>query len=150
MESILRAAVMYIVVLGLLRLAGRRTVAQLTAFDLVLLLIISEAAQNGLVGDDFSITNSVLIIATLIAFDIGMSYVKERFPRAERWIDGLPVILVENGQPIEDRMRWARVDEHDVLEAARENQGLERFDQIKYAVLERSGRISIIPWRSGG
>jgi uncharacterized membrane protein YcaP (DUF421 family) len=70
---------------------------------------------------------------------------KVRYPSFERWIDGLPVIVVENGKALTDRMKRLRLDEDDVMEAARELQGLERLEQIKYAVVERSGRITIVP-----
>ncbi len=77
-----------------------------------------------------------------------MSVLKDRFPKLERAIEGMPVIILENGQPFKDRMKRARVDESDILEAARESQGLERLEQIKYAVLESSGSISTIPKES--
>ena len=77
-----------------------------------------------------------------------LSIVKFKFPRVEKWLDGTALIVVENGQPLRDRMRKARVDEEDIMEAARELQGLERIEQIKYAVLERGGNITIIPDRS--
>jgi uncharacterized membrane protein YcaP (DUF421 family) len=80
-----------------------------------------------------------------VASDIGLALLKERSPLVEKLIDGVPLVIVEDGRLLEGRMRWARVDEDDVLTAARETQGLERLDQIKYAVLERSGGISIIP-----
>jgi uncharacterized membrane protein YcaP (DUF421 family) len=77
--------------------------------------------------------------------DIGLSLLKQRMPWAERLLEGLPVVLVEEGKPLRDRMREQRVDEQDVLAAARKAHGLERMDQIKYAVLESAGGISIIP-----
>jgi uncharacterized membrane protein YcaP (DUF421 family) len=74
-----------------------------------------------------------------------LSLWKRRSPTIEKLLDGVPLVVVENGQPLRDRMNKARIDENDVLTAARELQGLERMEQIKYAVLERSGGISIIP-----
>src|SRR4051812_26332326 len=128
-----------------MRLAGRRTLAELTNFDFVLLLIVSEATQNCMIGDDYSITNGFLVILTLVTLDIGLSLLKQRVRGVEKWVDGLPTILVERGRPLKERMEWARVDEGDVLAAARELRGLERMDQIKYAVLETGGQITIIP-----
>jgi uncharacterized membrane protein YcaP (DUF421 family) len=90
------------------------------------------------------------VIITLVMLDIGLSLVKARFPRLEPVLDDLPLVLVENGRAINDRMRQARVDEEDVLAAARELQGLERMDQVKYAVLERSGGITVIPKAGAG
>ena len=145
MESILRAAAIYFFLLILFRLAGRRTLAELTAFDFVLLLIIGESTQQGLLGDDFSVTNAFVVIASLVALDIGFGLVKARFPSVARLVDGLPLVIVENGNPLTERMRRARIGVDDVLHSARASHGLERLDQIKFAVLEISGGISIIP-----
>jgi len=135
----------YVALLVFLRLAGRRTLMQMTSFDFVLLLIIGEATQNALLQNDSSVTNSLLVILTLISLDIAFSYVKQRVPIIERWLDGLPMIIVRDGRPLTDLMMKARVSEVDILSAARESQGLERMEQIKYAVLETTGSISIIP-----
>ena len=145
MDAVLRAAAIYAFLLVLFRIAGKRSLSESTTFDLVLLLIVGEATQQALLGNDFSITNALLVILTLVGLDIGMSLWKQRSPQLEKWVEGVPLVIVENGQPLKDRMDKARVDESDILEAARTLQGLERMDQIKYAVLERSGGISIIP-----
>lgn len=145
MDAVLRGAAIYLFLLVLLRFAGRRTLGQLTTFDFVLLLIISEATQQALLGEDFSITNAFLVVMTMIGLDIGLSLLKQRFIRLEDWLEGMPVVLIENGRLLKDRMDKERVDEDDILQAARELQGIERIDQIKYAVLERTGGISIIP-----
>ncbi len=125
--------------------SGRRSISQITTFDFVLLLIISEATQNALIGNDYSMTNGFLVILTLVGLDILLSLWKRRSPTIEKLLDGVPLVVVENGQPLRDRMNKARIDEDDVLTAARQLQGLERMEQIKYAVLERNGGISIIP-----
>lgn len=145
MEPILRGAIVYIVLLLVFRISGNRALAQITTFDFVLLLIISESTQQALLGEDFSLTNAILVIVTMVLMDIGLSLWKHRSKHVDKVIDGVPIVIVEDGQPLKDRMAKERVDEVDVLAAARERQGLERMDQIKYAVLERSGGISIIP-----
>jgi uncharacterized membrane protein YcaP (DUF421 family) len=145
METILRALTIYLVLLLVFRLAGRRTLMQMTSFDFVLLLIISEACQNAMLGDDYSITAGMLAIVTLVGADILFSHWKHRSATVERWLDGLPMIIVENGIPLKPLMDRARIDEEDVLAAARQGPGLERMEQIKYAVLEASGGISVIP-----
>ncbi|MHB1556690.1 MAG: DUF421 domain-containing protein [Isosphaeraceae bacterium] len=149
MSSVLRAAAVYLTLWLCLRIAGRRTLAQMTNFDLILLLFISESAQNGLMGTDTSLTNSLLVIATLIGINVGMSLWARQWPRLGRVFDGLPLVLVAHGRPIPERLRRSRVDEQAILAAARELQGLERMDQVRYAVLERNGTISIIPVRDG-
>jgi uncharacterized membrane protein YcaP (DUF421 family) len=148
MEPIVRALSMYLFLLIVFRISGRRALAQISTFDFVLLLIISEATQQALLGEDFSITTAIVVITTLLAADLALAHFKHAAPRLERWVEGLPLVLVENGQPLHDLMRRARVDEDDILTAARERQGLERMDQIKYAILERSGGISIVPRRT--
>ena len=145
MDAVLRAAAVYIVLLLVFHIAGRRTLAEMTPFDLVLVFIIGEATQQALLGQDFSITNAVLVIATLLFLDIMMSLAKDRSRSFERLIDGVPTIIVADGRPLTERMRKARVDEQDIMEAARRLHGIERLDQIKYAVLEVSGGISVIP-----
>jgi uncharacterized membrane protein YcaP (DUF421 family) len=148
MDAVLRAAAIYFFLLLTFRIAGERTLTSMTTFDFVLLLIIAEATQQGLVGDDFSVTKAILVVTTLVGIDIGLSMLKERFPSLDKWVEGMPLVIVENGKPLAERMKRARVDEEDVLMAAREHQGLQRMDQIMFAVLERTGEISIIPKKS--
>jgi uncharacterized membrane protein YcaP (DUF421 family) len=145
MDAVLRACAIYFFLLLIFRLSGKRSIAQITTFDLILLLIISEATQQALLGQDFSLTNAFLVIVTLVGIDIGLSLLKQRSPRIEKLLEDEPLIIVEEGRPLLDRMKKVRVDEEDVLIAARVLQGLERMDQIKYAVLERNGGISIVP-----
>ena len=146
MDAVLRAASIYVALLVLFRLAGRRSLAEITPFDLILLLIIGEATQQALLGDDFSITNSILVITTLVVIDVGLSMLKLRSRAVGRWLDGTPTLVVEHGRPLKARMAEARLQDDDILQAARQSQGLERMDQIKYAILEPNGKISIIPY----
>ncbi len=148
MDSILRGAVVYAVLLVLFRIVGKRTLAEITTFDFVLLLIISEATQQAMIDNDNSMTNAFLIITTLLGLDIGLSLLGRRFRIVDRLVDDVPLVLVEDGRVLKDRMTKSRVDETDILQSARQ-EGLERMDQIKYAVLERSGGISIIPKEAG-
>jgi uncharacterized membrane protein YcaP (DUF421 family) len=143
--SIVRVAIMYVFLLVVFRLTGKRSLAEATPFDLLMLLIISETTQQAMVGEDHSLTNAFLMIVTLVSLDIGLSWVKQRSETVSRLLDDLPLLLVDRGRALEERMHKSRVDKQDILEAARELAGLERFDQIKYAVLERDGRITIIP-----
>jgi uncharacterized membrane protein YcaP (DUF421 family) len=149
MESIARALVVYVLLLALFRIAGKRTLAHTTTFDLVLLLIISEAISNGLTGTDYSLTNAALIVITLILADIALSLMKRQSPRLESLIDGLPLVLFRDGRPVTEHMARERVDMEDILAAARERQGIARVEDIGEAVLERSGEISVIPRRQG-
>src|SRR5690554_1584799 len=148
MDTILRAVAIYAALLVVLRIGGKRTLGQTTTFDFVMLLIIAETTQQALLGDDFSVTNALLLIATIVGLDIAFSLMKRRSPKLDRLVEGVPMVIVENSKPLLDRMEKARVDEEDVLAAARESQGLKHMDQIEYAVLERSGGISVVPKRN--
>ncbi|MES2605446.1 MAG: YetF domain-containing protein [Pseudomonadota bacterium] len=145
MESILRGVLVYAFLLLVFRIAGRRTLADMTAFDFVLTLIISETTQQAMVNSDHSMTNAALLILTLVGTNIGLSMLKLHYPAIEKWLDGRPFIIVENGECLKQRMNKARVDVGDVMEAARKSHGLENMSQIKYAILERGGLITIIP-----
>ncbi|PMU12120.1 MULTISPECIES: DUF421 domain-containing protein [unclassified Pseudomonas] len=144
MDSVLRAAAIYLALMVLFKIAGRRSLAELTTFDFVLLMIMGEATQQALLGDDFSLTNSMLVIVTLIVIDVGLSLLKQRSQWVSQLIDGGPTILVENGKILHKRLRHARLIEADVMEAARSSQGIETLEQIKFAILERNGKISVI------
>jgi uncharacterized membrane protein YcaP (DUF421 family) len=147
MESVIRALVVYLFLLLVLRLTGKRTLAQITTFDFVLLLIISEASQQALTGQDYSLLNGAIVVMTLIGLNILMSWLKERSKTVDRVLDDIPLLVVADGKPLKDRMEKSRIDEDDILDAARETQGLERMDEIRHAILERNGKISIIPKR---
>lgn len=145
MEPVLRAAFMYFFLLVIVRLAGKRTLAEVTPFDFVLLLIIGEATQQSITGEDFSVTNSVVIVTTLVTLDIAFSLIKQRLTRLDRFIEGVPTIIIRDGVALKETMNRLRVDEADVLEAGRKLRGIERLDQIKYAILEKDGGITIVP-----
>lgn len=145
MESVLRALTIYLILLVLLRLTGKRTLSQTTTLDFVLLLIVGEATQQALLGDDYSITNSLLVIATLMLTDRAADWLQYRFRAVARLTEGTPLILVEHGRPLQERLRRENISVEDVLAAARQHQGLLDLSDIEYAVLERTGGISIIP-----
>jgi uncharacterized membrane protein YcaP (DUF421 family) len=145
MDPVLRAAAVYAFLLLIFRVFGKRSLAQITTFDFVMLLIIAETTQQALLGDDFSVTNAFILIATLFVLDTALQYIKQTSRWFDRVSEGIPLILLKDGKPIEDRMKKSRVDAYDILSSARELQGLERLDQIKYAILEKDGQISIIP-----
>jgi uncharacterized membrane protein YcaP (DUF421 family) len=148
LDSIIRAGVAYVILLLIFRVYGKRSLAQITTFDFILLLVISEAVAPSLIGNDASMTNSFLLVLTLLGIELFLSLVQPRIPALQKVVEDVPLILVENGRMLEDRMRKARVDQSDILATARLNQGVERMEQIRYAILERNGNISIIPEQS--
>jgi uncharacterized membrane protein YcaP (DUF421 family) len=148
MEPLLRVAVMYLFLMLVFRISGKRTLAEITPFDMLMMLIISETTQQAMVGDDHSMTHAFLLIISFVSIDIGLSLIKQRSKSIARLLEDVPLVIVEHGRLLKELMNRSRVDEEDVLEAARELCGLERVEQIKYAVLERNGTITIIPARS--
>jgi uncharacterized membrane protein YcaP (DUF421 family) len=145
MESILRGAATYLFVWLIFRVTGKRTLAQITTFDAVLLLIISETTQAALVDDDNSFTNSVLLILSMLGLDVLFSCIKQKFPAVEKVMDGAPVLIMNRGELVRLAMEKERVDERDILHAARELQGIGSLDEVEYAILEQTGEITIIP-----
>lgn len=145
MESVLRGLAVYAFLMLIFRISGKRSLAEITTFDFVVLLIVAETTQQALLGEDYSLINAFILIATLMSADILLSMWKRRHPLVDKILDGVPLILIENGKLLPERMQRSRVNEDDILTAARELHGLERLDQVKFAVLERSGGISIVP-----
>lgn len=146
MDSIImRSAVIYIFIFIILRLGGKRTVGEMTTFDLVLLLIISEATQQALLNDDRSMTGGMLAITTLVFIDIVVSILTNKYKGLDNLLNGVPLIIVKDGKPLMERIKKSRLQIEDILEAGRKFQGIENLAQIRYAVLEKDGSISIIP-----
>lgn len=147
MELVLRGAIVYLVLFVLMRATGNRQFSQMTAFDAVLVILIAEVTGQALVGEDHSVTAAVVVLATIVAIDLALSIAKRKSRRFGRVVDGIPVLLVDEGRLVEEAMRRERVDREDILHAAREKRGLESLEEVKYAVLEPNGAITIIPWR---
>ncbi len=144
MDAVIRPLLLYFFLLVVFSLAGKRSMAEMDTFDMVTLLIISETTQNALVGKNLSLTYAFVVILTLVSCTVFMAWWKARSPRLEQVLQGGPIIIVENGRLLRDRMKRAFIDEQDILTSARKEQ-VERLDQIKFAILETSGQISIIP-----
>jgi uncharacterized membrane protein YcaP (DUF421 family) len=140
-----RAGLVYLFLLAVFRVAGRRTLAQVTTFDLILVLVLGDATQQALVGEEGTLATAVVAVATLVLFDIGLSRAKQRWPRVDAVVDGLPIPLVIHGRPQTAQMAAEGVTEDDILTAARERQGLSHMDEVEFAVLEQSGGISVVP-----
>jgi len=150
MDSVLKACAVYFVLWAIVRISGRRTLGEMTAFDFVLFLIIGGATQRAITGQDYSLTNALILVATFVTIEIGLSLIERDSPVMRRILNAAPTILVENGHVLAYRLRRARVTEDNILEAGRRLHGLERMDQIKFAILEATGEISIIPDKEAG
>lgn len=144
-EGILRAAAIYFFLIVCFRLSGRRTIGQATTFDMMLMLIISEAVSPALTNGNQTLGHAFTLVLTLVGLNVLMSIAKFRSQSIDRLIDGKPVVLVRHGTLERAAMRRSRVDEEDLLEAARQEQGVSSLADVELATLERSGHISIVP-----
>jgi len=144
MEPVLRALGCYVLLLLVVRLSGKRGLAQVTIFDFILLLLISQAVGQALVGNDSSLTTAAIITITLVVVNRCNDWAAHRWADASHVLEDAPLMLIEDGHVHDDRMRKMKIRLDDILENGRLEDGVERLDQIKHAVLERSGAISIV------
>lgn len=145
MNIVLRAFAVYIFLFIIVRLSGKKSLAESSPFDFVLLLIIGEVTQQALVGDDFSLTASFIAIATLVGIDMLFILAKHKWKLFGKISESTPLLIVNKGQPLWKRMKQTQVEYEDIMEAARLTHGIYSMDKIEYAVLEKDGSISIIP-----
>ena len=142
-ELILRGAIVYVFLLILLRMTGKRQIGQLAPFDLVLLLVLSNAVQNSMNGGDNSLVGGLISAATLVALNYGIGYATFRSKRLEALIEGRPQVIIHNGKVYEDVMRSAKLTHHE-LSAALRRSGCTHPEEVQMAILENNGSISIV------
>jgi uncharacterized membrane protein YcaP (DUF421 family) len=143
---VLRACVVYVLVMVLVRLSGKRAVGQFTPFDLVMLILIGNAVQNGINGGDNSLTGAAIMATTLIALNYGVAFVTSRSRRVEKFVEGEPVVLARNGKLFEGVLRRELISRQDFREALRMN-GVEDVSDVELALLETNGSISVVKTR---
>lgn len=143
MDIVVRAAVAYVFIIFLLRIIGRRELSTLAPSDLVLLVVMGDLVQNGVTQSDQSVTGVFLALSTFALLTIAMSVITYRSRRMQTLVEGAPLILVEDGKPVERNLRSERLNVDDVAEEAR-GQGIESLEEIKWCVLETSGTMSFI------
>ena len=148
-QFVLRALVVYLGVMVLVRISGKRAVGQFTPFVLVLLILIGNAVQNGMNGGDNSLTGALILAVCLIALNYAVAWLTARHPRVRRFVEGDPVELARDGQIFRDVLRRELVSKSDFREAMREV-GCDEVEHIKLAMLETNGRISILTRKGGG
>lgn len=144
MHFVLRAVVVYVFLLILLRCTGKRQVGQMAPFDLVLLLVLSNAVQNSMNGGDNSITGGMLLSVTLVGLNWFVAWLTYRSKRLEALIEGRPVILIHNGHIDDKGLNDVKMTRHE-LEAALRAQGCAGPEEVRFAVLENNGSVSVIP-----
>jgi len=148
-EFVLRAAVVYVVLLTLIRLSGKRTMGQFTPFDVLLIVLLGTAVQNSLIGNDTSLGGGLLLAAVLIALNWCVAFVTSHSQRAERIVEGVPVVLARDGQLYRSVLRRELVSEDDFTEALRRNGQMTLVD-VRIALLETNGSISVVKRDSDG
>jgi uncharacterized membrane protein YcaP (DUF421 family) len=141
---ILRAAIVYVFLLVLLRLTGKRQVGQLAPFDLVLLLVLSNGVQNAMNGGDNSITSGVILACTLVGLNYIVGWLTFKSRKLERLIEGQAVILIRNGHINHKGMEQCCMTQHE-LDAAIRAGGCAGVHEVRIAVLENSGEVTLIP-----
>lgn len=147
MENVLRAAIMYVFLFIIFKISGRKTLLEMNIFDFILVLIISEATQQALLGEDFSIMGAMITIGTLIFIDKSLGFLENKSPTFNLWLNGSPIILIENGKILDQRLRKCSLTEDEIMVVARQQEGIVSLDEIKFAILEKNGKISIIPYK---
>jgi uncharacterized membrane protein YcaP (DUF421 family) len=144
MDLVVRAAVAFLFVYFLTRVIGRRELSSMEPFDLIMLVMIGDLVQQGVTQNDFSVTGALLVGSTIGLLTVFVSYMSFRFPRLRPMLDGEPVIVVEDGKPIDRNLHRNRITREELAAAGRQ-QGLDSLDDVRWAVLETNGRISFIP-----
>jgi uncharacterized membrane protein YcaP (DUF421 family) len=144
MDLVLRAAVGFFFVLFLTRVVGRRELSSLQPFDLILLVMIGDLVQQGITQNDFSVTGMMLVGGTIALLTVAVSYGTFRFSRLRPLFEGEPVIVLEDGRPIDRNLRRNRIT-HEELAAAARLQGIGKLADVRWAVLETSGALTFIP-----
>jgi uncharacterized membrane protein YcaP (DUF421 family) len=142
-DIVARAVVVFAFLLVLTRVIGRRELSSLQPFDLILLIIVGDAVQQGLTQDDYSLTGAVLAVGTIAVLQVFISWLGYRFPRTRPVLEGTPIIILQDGVLIEDNLKRERLDPDEVAEAAR-LEGIAHLSEVKWAVLETTGKISFI------
>jgi uncharacterized membrane protein YcaP (DUF421 family) len=147
MDLAIRATFLFCFVYLLTRIVGRRELSSLEPFDLILLIVIGDAIQQGLTQDDYSVTGALIVVGTFAILQVLISFISYRFPRLRPALDGEPIVIVQDGKAIEKNMKRERITVEEVLVEARYQQ-VSSLEEIAWAVLETSGKVSIIPKKS--
>ena len=144
MDIVLRAFVVFFVLLVVMRAVGRRELNTMEPFDVILLVVIGDLVQQGVTQSDYSLTGAVMVIATITLLTIGTSYLSFRFRRLRPVLEGEPLVLLQDGRPIERNLRRERITMEELRAAARQQQ-IGSLERVRLAILETDGRISFIP-----
>jgi uncharacterized membrane protein YcaP (DUF421 family) len=148
MEIVVRAAVIFLFLWVVTRAVGRSTLGELSTFQLLLYVTMGDLVQQAVTQQDYSMTGGVLAVSVFAVFTVALNWVQWRFPRTRPIINGLPVVVMRDGEAIETAMRQQRLSDADFAASARQ-QGIRDLTSIELAVLENDGRISFFTRREG-
>lgn len=143
MEIVLRSAAVFVFLWFLTRIIGKKELAEISSFELVLLVVIGDLVQQGVTQEDMSVTGAILATGTIALLVVSMSYVSFRWRRADRVVEGVPVVIVSDGRMVTESMRLERLTEDEVVSAARE-QGIGDVADVRFGVLEPDGKFSFV------
>jgi uncharacterized membrane protein YcaP (DUF421 family) len=143
MDLVLRAVVLYLFVVFLMRVVGRRELSTLAPSDLVLLIVLGDVMQQGLTQDDYSVTGAIIVVTTIALLQIATAFLSYRFRRVNRLLEGEPVVLIQDGRLVDANLRRERLRPEDVAEEMRV-QGIGHFSDVQWAILESNGKFSFI------
>ena len=143
MDLVLRAIFLYFFVFAITRIIGRRELSQLAPFDIILLIVAGDAIQQGLTQDDYSVTGAVLVVGTFAILQLLTSYASFRIQRLRPILEGEPIVIIQNGKILDRNLKRERLTEEEVAEEARQQQ-IASLDQVEWAALENSGKISFL------
>jgi uncharacterized membrane protein YcaP (DUF421 family) len=143
MDIVFRAVFLYIFVVFVMRVIGRRELSSMTPFDLILLIVVGDALQQGLTQDDYSVTGAVLAVATIATLQVFTSYLSFRSRRARKLLEGQPLVVVEKGKLVDQNLKRERITPDEVTEEMRQQQ-IGSLDEIEWGILESNGSISFI------
>jgi uncharacterized membrane protein YcaP (DUF421 family) len=144
MDIALRALVLYAFVVFVVRVMGRRELSSLSAVDLVLLIVLGDAIQQGLTQDDYSVTGAVIAVSTIATIQVLTSYLSFRSKRARQVLEGNPIVVIQDGKLIDRNMKRERLTEDEVAEEMRKQQ-IAAVQDVEWGILESDGTISFIP-----
>ena len=144
MDLALRAVVVYFFIYLLMRVVGRRELTSLGPFDIILLVMLGDAVQQGLTQDDYSLTGALIVVTAIAVLQVGTSYLSFRFSLLRPVLEGDPIVIVQDGRPIERNLRRERLTVGEVMAEARTTAQIASLEDIQFAVLETNGTISFL------
>ncbi len=148
METVVRVAIIYIFLTLAMRILGKRELSEMSGYELILIILIPEILSQGLIGEDYSVTNALIGVSTLLSLVVINSFLTYRFSKYRSIIEGNPVVLFYQGKFLKGALDRERVSADEILNEIRAI-GYERFNQMKWVVLEPDGKISCIPYDHG-